>query len=514
MDPRLHISSQSNCGLIHVANLTPSGPYPFYPLKFAEVLAQFGRTLFLNLDPSGIEPSSSQFPLQGQLQKLQKDLLLNVGSPTHHNTTLDCLDINIELGIQNPEDQVQNFWNKIVFWEEQYQFIVISSPLRWSALVQSLFLKSDVSILPVYKKILPTPALQGFLKYLQALVKTNPTLPFRFLRISTSASDADVSAEIPKTWHHAMENLVLDLQTKWIPKSFAVVQEISSEEIPQTIPSFKSTWALISGCSLLLLLFLLIPARKTVYTSTPSLLLPNYQEKMLSGSIFYTFSNSESLTRVAKYAIARHCAVVPTQRQINEYISDVLAWHRELHPHQKIPVQGDYVPSGTTLEFFQPRGITNPEYALQKPAFDYFMSTVEDPFTYVTGVWAERGTGGMPRHEGIDVAATFGSVVRAPQAGIVSVQDLGAAGRTVSLVMGKHLLLFAHLDQRFVKSGQRVEAGTPLGTVGMTGRTSGPHVHIGYGIESPSGSRIGNRYYKFTDPMLWFYRQSFQKSNT
>src|SRR5690606_11970355 len=36
---------------------------------------------------------------------------------------------------------------------------------------------------------------------------------------------------------------------------------------------------------------------------------------------------------------------------------------------------------------------------------------------------------------------------------------------------------FMHLDQVRVKDGDRVGADTVVGTVGMTGRTSGPHLH-------------------------------------
>ncbi|MGD9201587.1 MAG: M23 family metallopeptidase, partial [Chitinispirillia bacterium] len=68
---------------------------------------------------------------------------------------------------------------------------------------------------------------------------------------------------------------------------------------------------------------------------------------------------------------------------------------------------------------------------------------------------------------------------------------------------------------RFVNTGDKIEKGDILGTVGMTGITSGPHVHIGYGLMSQSRSDIsfGKKYYKLTDPKLFFYREQYLSSN-
>ena len=61
------------------------------------------------------------------------------------------------------------------------------------------------------------------------------------------------------------------------------------------------------------------------------------------------------------------------------------------------------------------------------------------------------------------------------------------------------------------KEGDQVSKGTVVGTVGMTGVTSGPHVHVGYGVRAPGidGVKFGNRHYKVTDPKLFFYREHY-----
>jgi murein DD-endopeptidase MepM/ murein hydrolase activator NlpD len=37
--------------------------------------------------------------------------------------------------------------------------------------------------------------------------------------------------------------------------------------------------------------------------------------------------------------------------------------------------------------------------------------------------------------------------------------------------------LYAHLANRLVSTGEIVDRGEPVGTVGATGRTTGPHLH-------------------------------------
>ena len=38
--------------------------------------------------------------------------------------------------------------------------------------------------------------------------------------------------------------------------------------------------------------------------------------------------------------------------------------------------------------------------------------------------------------------------------------------------------LYAHMRRALVEEGSRVERGDPIGEVGQTGRTSGPHLHF------------------------------------
>lgn len=84
-------------------------------------------------------------------------------------------------------------------------------------------------------------------------------------------------------------------------------------------------------------------------------------------------------------------------------------------------------------------------------------------------------------HQGLDLRAAVGTPVNSPAGGIVVMaKDLFFTGYTVILDHGYGMFtVYAHLSKLKVKVGQKVAAGAPLGLAGMTGRTSGPHLHWG-----------------------------------
>jgi murein DD-endopeptidase MepM/ murein hydrolase activator NlpD len=105
---------------------------------------------------------------------------------------------------------------------------------------------------------------------------------------------------------------------------------------------------------------------------------------------------------------------------------------------------------------------------------------------YVTSRYGNRispFTGRTQFHAGLDIAADFGTPVVAPARGRVVIAGMnGALGRMVELDHGYGLRThFGHLLKTHVKQGQTVERGTPIGEVGSSGRSTGPHLH--YGVE-------------------------------
>ncbi len=102
----------------------------------------------------------------------------------------------------------------------------------------------------------------------------------------------------------------------------------------------------------------------------------------------------------------------------------------------------------------------------------------------VTSFYAEKHPFRQNRpHQGLDFGSAAGTTITATQKGKVLIADatsLNSRYGNVVLIDHGHgyQTLYAHLNDFHVVAGQTVQAGEPIGTVGATGRVTGPHLHF------------------------------------
>lgn len=97
---------------------------------------------------------------------------------------------------------------------------------------------------------------------------------------------------------------------------------------------------------------------------------------------------------------------------------------------------------------------------------------------------SQRIINGTPKsaHSGADFAAVTGTPVQAVAGGVVKLaEEHFFAGKSVFIDHGDELVsMYFHLDEILVDAGQEVRQGQVIAKVGSTGRSTGPHLHLGF----------------------------------
>ena len=100
----------------------------------------------------------------------------------------------------------------------------------------------------------------------------------------------------------------------------------------------------------------------------------------------------------------------------------------------------------------------------------------------ISGVYgSQRILNGKPRwpHYGIDIAAKKGTLIKSSGSGVVTMaeEDLYYTGGTIIMDHGHGIsTIYSHLETVMVSIGDKINKGDIIGTVGSTGRSTGPHL--------------------------------------
>lgn len=83
-------------------------------------------------------------------------------------------------------------------------------------------------------------------------------------------------------------------------------------------------------------------------------------------------------------------------------------------------------------------------------------------------------------HNGVDLAANEGSIIRCALEGMVQFTGCDALNGNYLIVLHSDGVVtsYCHMQYVFVRAGEFVATGHPIGTVGQTGSATGPHLHF------------------------------------
>lgn len=150
--------------------------------------------------------------------------------------------------------------------------------------------------------------------------------------------------------------------------------------------------------------------------------------------------------------------------------------------------------AGSFLLRIQPELLVNCTYELEidrRPALVFPVAGKGN--SAIQSFWGAPRDGGRRSHEGVDIFAPTGRPVVAVCDGFIRESGYsGLGGKIVWLSDPQRRLeaYYAHLDEQYVSTGDYVQAGDTLGTVGKTGNAKRTPPHLHFGIYRWSGHAI------------------------
>jgi murein DD-endopeptidase MepM/ murein hydrolase activator NlpD len=147
-------------------------------------------------------------------------------------------------------------------------------------------------------------------------------------------------------------------------------------------------------------------------------------------------------------------------------------------------------------ELFVPEGRMS-SFDLKRATGELFIYPSRGDLSSRFGVRRDPFTGLRRMHYGIDLANDEGVAVKAAMEGVVAATGFNQKGYGHYVIIkhqGGFQTLYAHLQDYSVKKGQSVAQGQRIGSLGNSGRSTGPHLHFGI-----------YRYQKPVDPLEYLF---------
>ncbi|MGC9605355.1 MAG: M23 family metallopeptidase [Minisyncoccia bacterium] len=191
--------------------------------------------------------------------------------------------------------------------------------------------------------------------------------------------------------------------------------------------------------------------------------------------VLYTVQSNDSLQKISKkYNISLDD--ITAYNGLSTASSTIAAGEQLIIPHGK--------PSASEAVYFLSLSRQKSGVPSFEPLLDAVWNWPSYPGYFVCPVPGARLSQGLHGHNAVDLAIAYGTPIQASASGIVIVNKSNGLwnGGYGNFMMISHPngveTLYAHMSRTAVSVGQEVAQGETIGWIGMTGMTTGPHVHF------------------------------------
>lgn len=115
------------------------------------------------------------------------------------------------------------------------------------------------------------------------------------------------------------------------------------------------------------------------------------------------------------------------------------------------------------------------------PLIESSIGVVKSPFDFTRPALGYISQGYRAYHRAVDITGEFGSPIKPLGSGKVAFAGFMGDGHGNTVIVDHEngmKSLYAHMSKINVGVGNEVRAGSTIGYIGLTGHTTGPHVHV------------------------------------
>lgn len=183
-------------------------------------------------------------------------------------------------------------------------------------------------------------------------------------------------------------------------------------------------------------------------------------------AIFYVYTNKEYFTSEKFYSDVKNI--------LNTEINFKQIWNKLTNNQGVEKIEEDSNNKSEILKE-EEKEITNEDLKL---SYTYIMP-LNGVITSEFGYRASSNSNVEGNHTGIDIAGNVGDkIVSSTYGKVIEVSSQGYYGNHLKIENGDIITLYAHCNQIYVSKGDIVVQGQEIAEVGMTGNTTGPHLHF------------------------------------